>query len=318
MKKRKIKELFDIVTGFFQYIENPLWGERFSSLDMDIEMLTNQGERYVSPLVNHFVDEETEKISDEDKSRIANLIYAKYKENWQREYDVLDAEYNPIDNYNMIENETIDRDVANNGKGTTARTYTSDITTKGTGTDTNVRTGSEQNSINNTETRNLSTVDDGENTETYTDAKTGSRTTNHNVNGFGSNTAVPESSDSESASDNLTHTMSGTADNERTEKGTVGNQGTETTTYNQLTDTETRNLSDVTDRDDSENVTNTTNDTTEDDTVRQLTRRGNIGVTTSTQMLQEHANFWGNYNFIDRVIKDTLSMISLRIWEGER
>ena len=115
-----------------------------------------------------------------------------------------------------------------------------------------------------------------------------------------------------------TGTVRKTDDTSISDTGTVGNSGSGSKTYNNLTDTETRNLSNVIDRDDSETTSGTTSDSATDDTTRELRRRGNIGVTTSQQMLESEINLWGNYNFINKVIQDTLKVISLQIWEGER
>ena len=66
-------------------------------------------------------------------------------------------------------------------------------------------------------------------------------------------------------------------------------------------DQQTKNLSDVTDN----------------DVVRDLTRSGNIGVATASDMIAKELANWSDvrFNFINTVIQDTLKMISMRIWK---
>lgn len=61
----------------------------------------------------------------------------------------------------------------------------------------------------------------------------------------------------------------------------------------------------------------TDNVTTDDDTetgTRDLTRHGNIGVTTSQQMLQSEIELRNNYNFIDMLFRDVDSVMTLSIY----
>lgn len=55
------------------------------------------------------------------------------------------------------------------------------------------------------------------------------------------------------------------------------------------------------------------NNTVDHKELRSLTRSGNIGVTTTTDLLQQHIEFW-NYSFLEDVYRDILSMISLKIY----
>lgn len=104
----RIKETIDLTTGLFQHIENPLWEDRYEPFDMDLEFLTSHGEKLISPLVKYFVKDG--KVDEEGAKHIINLIYRKYKDSWERQYEVLDVTYEILDNYVMIETEEIDRD----------------------------------------------------------------------------------------------------------------------------------------------------------------------------------------------------------------
>ena len=344
MEMKKIKNVIDITGGFFQRIDNPMWEDKYSSFDMDVELVKMQGERYVSPLVAHYIDSEGD-IASADMDLIANLVYNRYKEKWSRMLNLEGLEYNPIENYNMIEHETIATDetvdhtgtdtLVKSGKETTEHTGTDTMamsgkeTTDRTGTDTMAKSGSEQN----VKSGSVSGTDG--NTHTYNNYKEETDNTNTKettVNGFGSNTAVPES------------TVTDTLDGEVKKSGSEVDSGTSSETYNNVTDTtsftnrqdtETRNLKDeltFTNRQDQRTAnlkdeltftsrqdqqTKNLSDVTDNDVERELTRSGNIGVATASDMIAKELSNWSDirFNFINTVIQDTLKMISMKIWE---
>lgn len=51
---------------------------------------------------------ETESLTDADREKLAKLIYDLYKTKWTRLWDTTIADYDPIENYNMVE--TMDKD----------------------------------------------------------------------------------------------------------------------------------------------------------------------------------------------------------------
>lgn len=79
------------------------WSGTIDGQVLDDDYYGNRsGNKIVAPLVGKFLSEEG--ISDTNMLRLARVIYAKYGENWQRTFDALAEEYNPIENYNGIEN----------------------------------------------------------------------------------------------------------------------------------------------------------------------------------------------------------------------
>ena len=344
MEMKKIKNVIDITNGFFQRLEEPMWADKYSSFDMDVELVTMQGERYVSPLVAHFIDDNGD-ISSEDMDTIVELVYNRYKEKWSRMLNLESLEYNPIENYNMTEHETVATDetlthtgtdtLVKSGKETTTHTGTDTMamsgkeTTDRTGTDTLAKSGSEQN----VKSGSISGTDG--NTHTYNNYKEETDNTNtktNTVNGFGSNSEVPESKTVD------------VLDGEVKKSGSEQDSGTSSETYNNVTDTtsftnrqdqETRNLKDeltFTNRQDQRTAnlpdelsfttrqdqqTKDLSDVTDNDVVRDLSRSGNIGVATASDMIAKEITNWADirFNFINTVIQDTLKMISMRIWE---
>lgn len=82
------------------------------ALNYEMERL----EKYVTKSIRHYYDilkkagsTETE-IREEIESRYAELINAELLPNWERVYNALFSDYNPIENYRMIENEETDGD----------------------------------------------------------------------------------------------------------------------------------------------------------------------------------------------------------------
>lgn len=167
--------------------------------------------------------------------KLADLIWGMYGERWVRMWAVLKAEYNPIENYDLTEEET------NTYGKTTTRT---DNLSHG-------KTG------NDTVTPNLT------------------ESSQHNVYGF-----------------NTTDVNGKPAD-----KTTTSNTGTNQTTYN-TTETDTGTQSHA--------------NSGHDD--RELTRHGNIGVTTSQQMLQSDIDLWVWNYFNDVVFPDIDRVITIPIY----
>lgn len=129
-----------------------------------------------------------------------------------------------------------------------------------------------------TDTGTKTIVNDGESTQTGTVTDAGTSTTDNGIFGFNSSTA------------NDSDTADTTASNTRTDNLQATNDNTET---------ETRNLAN----------SNTTERTDE----RTLTRSGNIGVTTSQQMMQSEIELW-QWNFFKSVFDDIDSICCLDVY----
>lgn len=190
-------------------------------------------------------------------------------ENWGKMWETLQESYRPLENYSMIEEMTDDETVTEYGKSTTR---TDNLTHTKTGTETVTP------DLTETETPNL--------TDTETPNET--NTTNSDVFGFNSALAVPESGSMSSRSGTNTRTTTGT--NTRT------TEGTSETEY---------------DTSDTDTGTQTTADTGSDTQTRNytLTRSGNIGVTTSQQMLESEMLLrckWNMYEVIANAFRHDL------------
>lgn len=87
------------------------WFGQAESRTLDREYLYNHsGGKFCAPIVKEllrrggdYVDDDG-KLSDTSIEIIARILITKYRPNWQRLWDVNSASYNPINNYDMVEN----------------------------------------------------------------------------------------------------------------------------------------------------------------------------------------------------------------------
>ena len=224
---------------------------------------------------------------------------AKWLDTWQKWYDALSEEYDPLENYNRHE-EYEDK-------------HTGTQTNALTGSDTTTNTGTQSNS----ETINYTGTDKVEERGTKTTAVTGNSSENVSAND-GSTTdhyiwAYNENDDNTYPAP---HTSDSTHDT-KVDVTTVSNTGS--TTESPLLDTtETRNMQDAktgtrTDNLSETKTLNESNQRTDNLKINHTAHLyGNIGVTTSQQMLKEEIEVRKNniYNMIaDMVIQEFCIMI---------
>lgn len=179
-------------------------------------------------------------------------------DNWSAMWSALQAEYEPLENYNMRETMTDDETVHEYGKSTTR---TDNLTHTKTGTETT--------------TPDL--------TETETPDET--NTADSGVYGFDSADAVGDRTNTETRTGTNTRTTEGT--NETEYNTTDKDTGTETHT-DSGSDTDTRNY--------------------------ELTRSGNIGVTTSQQMLESELELRSKWNMYEIIGAGFMHEFCVVVW----
>ena len=308
------------------------WRDENISAALDLEYHGNvSGEKIVSPLVEKIRSGGTLTVSE--KTMLALSILALYGVNWGKQWETLVFEYNPIENYSLVEQMTDDETVTEYGKSTTRTdnlthrktgTETSDVDETDTRTDnlTHRKTGTETSDVDETDTRTDNLTHGKTGTETRTDNLSDTTTpnltttTSNGVYGFNSVSDVPADTQSQTATGTNTETHTGTEQRQYnltdTDTGTqtTVKDGTNETTYN-TTDTDTGTQTMVRD-----GTNETTFNTTDTDTGTQttldggsdthtrnytLTRSGNIGVTTSQQMIESERSLWV-WNFFRNVV----------------
>lgn len=278
MKMLRLNDVIGTNNIFAEMADNHVlpWSEdeSISSTLLMFEYINNySGRKITSPAVDNNLDDDN-KLTTSGFETLCDIAYMMYAKKWARNWAVLTAEYNPIENYSMTENEKTDYGKTNTLSGTDSLQMT--------GTDTHAHTGSD------TTTHNGS----------HSDAHTGTLTDN------GSNGEENQVSAFNSSSYQDASKSTGTVGNTRTFNDTVQttyNDETETLQHGH-TDTETRNMTDAT--------TYGRKDTASGKDERSLTRSGNIGVTTSQQMLQSDIDLW-KWNFFYEVFSDIDSVFTI-------
>ena len=266
--------------GIFSAFTSPMWEDLFTASDLDTYFAGTYGQKYISPYANLFVDEDTEKIAGEDLTALANAIYDIRASEWSHLLNDLMAEYNPIENTEAYEVET--------------------ITESGSGTDGNTRT------LGNTTTRTLNTskglTGSGSNSNTATvtgsgsSSNTGSSSGANNVYAFDSVDPVPHDSNSGTNGNTVTDSNS----TETNSTGTSQRSSTETETGT-VTDADTGTISDSGTNSFSKSHSRTYN------------KHGNIGTTTNVQLLRDDTDFW-KWSFIRQICEDICEHIALCVY----
>lgn len=102
------------------------WDMDANLLDMDYHG-NHSGGKIISPLLYRLQESDNGNISVIHKAQLALLIYNRYIDNWIKRWNALHAEYDPLENYSMLEELTDDDTTVTHGK-TTTRTGSVELT----------------------------------------------------------------------------------------------------------------------------------------------------------------------------------------------
>ena len=380
MRKSRILEntLYDVTPdpmtggGIFTALQNKEvpWAEEDMALLLDVTYYGNySGSKITSVLIDRMLNG-SDQLTAEQTGVLADILYKTNINSWTREWEIMAAEYDPIQNYNMEEDMTDDETVTEYGKSHTrtdnlshSETRTDNLSHSETRTDNLSHSETRTDNLSHSETRtdNLShsetRTDNLSHSETRTDNLVHSETRTDNLSH--SETRTDNLSHSETRTDNLTHTYdgeekttpgvtttrqdstrgfnsssdvltdkvtesasgyskketditehntgtvgttgsnTGTQSTQGTNTGTVGTQGSNTGTQQTAgTNTGTQGVTGTNTgtvgTQGSNTGTVTDADTGSDTSTRnyKLTRKGNIGVTTTQQMLESERDLW--------------------------
>lgn len=140
---KRLGEVLDDTQGIFTYImttyEVP-WEEDTSITGalLDFEYMGNQsGDKNISPAVlKNLTDGE---LTTENFNKLCDIVWMMYNKRWARLWEILTAQFNPLNNYDMSETKYIDHGHVETNSGTD--------TTNRTGTDTITHTGDTESEI---------------------------------------------------------------------------------------------------------------------------------------------------------------------------
>lgn len=122
LKEMKLKETLNPTNdGIFKRLYATHELDAFLTEDdaktLDIEYyLSHSGEKYISRLYINLL-----KFND-TLEQLTKIILTNYKDNWLKVYDAYTTDYEPLENYRMVENEKVKSKVTNT-VGTSADTY---------------------------------------------------------------------------------------------------------------------------------------------------------------------------------------------------
>lgn len=322
MKQISLNDVFpnwlanDGIISKLTELTNVPWKEDISGSDLDLDYHGNRsGNKLISPLVNSLLV--NDELSQENVSRLCSVIFSRYGLRWGKLYATLKLEYNPIENYSMVEIESIERE--HNNSGTVQTTSTGTVTETGTNTGTVSTTGNDSSSTNSTSnTLNNSSSnksDSSTNTGTVNTDNSNTTESNDSVFGFNSSSSVPSNLNNSSTSSNQlvtnnlqgTITTTGSSNNEIdvVDERTESKESSQTVTNDLSTSNSTNsNLSDSTSSSD-EGGSNEN---------RNLSRSGNIGVTTSQQMIESERELWV-WDYFKQIFEDIDSIITIPVYK---
>ena len=295
-------------------VDNPTSTAEFQEL-LKNYIYENFGIYQISPLIV-MRENSTEKSFDDIISEISTLVYKSNEYRYDTLYSTIIQEYDPIENYKMIEEITVnyqgDEKTVNQfiGKEKNTINYKGEESTvdSKSGTDTNVLTksGSESNSLSKSGTENVNETD-----------TRGDVTTTTKKAPFDSENFYNESQDltSQSKADvkNTITTFTDRVDNNTT---TFANR----TDSEQITYNSSNNINKSFNGRSDENIKEF--DGRADESLKSFmnrkdvtthTRSGNIGVTTSQQML-ESQRLLANFKFVDIVARDIVKKIAILLY----
>lgn len=219
------------------------------------------GQKITSPLIDNML-QNADALTDDNITSLCDTLIALYRQRWEKLWNTLNLEYDPISNYDMVE--------SSEDKTTNGGNITEQITTEYGKTTTNESTGSNTGTVTENNTLTKGTIED--------------RAYNKNTGIYGFNGAESSPSDTETSTDKLT------------------NSGTDTTENTVTNNLQSNNNSTITDSG-TDTISNTKTDTTTRTETHTLTRSGNIGVTTSQQMIQSERDLW-QWDFFQSVFSD--------------
>ena len=295
-------------------VDNPTSTAEFQEL-LKNYIYENFGIYQISPLIV-MRENSTEKTFDDIISEISTLVYKANEYRYNTLYSTIIQEYDPIENYKMIEEITVnyqgDEKTVNQfiGKEKNTINYKGEESTvdSKSGSDTNVLTksGTESNTLSKSGTENVNESD-----------TRGDVTTTTKKAPFDSENFYNESQDltSQSKADvkNTTTTFTDRVDNNTT---TFANR----TDNEQITYNSSNNINKSFNGRSDENIKEF--DGRADESLKSFmnrkdvtthTRSGNIGVTTSQQML-ESQRLLANFKFVDIVARDIVKKIAILLY----
>lgn len=327
MEIMTLNEVFPdwINNGIFKYLQalDVPWKNDVTSNELDVIYHgSRSGKKFVGSIVENFLSNNV--LSNESKETIAQAIFAINEKNWKALWNTLNLEYNPIENYSMTETENIsdvhEGTLTSKGEDTTTKndSLTNTQDTTNTTTNNETFTNTTVGSITRNVTDNGTSKTESDVTKTTSENTiTNSANTNqlygfNSVDAVNSDKQIGDGTQDTTGNETVKDVTNITTTNTVKDETSTTNNGTDTTESTIKSDigvtgttTNETNVNVKRDNTDTENKTITTD--------RTLKRSGNIGVTTSQQMIDSERNLWF-WSYFEKVFADVDNILTLKIY----
>ena len=221
---------------------------------------------------------------------------------WERIFTAANLEYNPIENYNRTELETIADDRTDTHSGNDV-TRSSGVDSRAlTSTKTETHSGSDSKQLSSTDSETNSGSDSRQLSSTGSETNSGTDTQTNKISGYDSGNLVDHDQNLLQHGHGVSTTSSGS---DATTYGHVINKtgsGTDATTYGHVI-TEGGSGSDATTYGKTETLTHGEQIVHDGDITKNSHISGNIGVTTSQQMLEQEIEISAKLNVMDMIVR---------------
>lgn len=205
---------------------------------------------------------------------------------WNRVYAASQAEYNPIENYRRNETETVEDGRTEEHSGNDVSRASGTDTNALTGTDTDTLSGNDQLKRTGSDTNTASGSDTNSGSSSSTDTNSGTDTVNNKVTGYDSNTLVAHDSSDTVHGHVLTNAAQGSNTQQYGRIDTQQHNTTDKTEYGKV-DTLEHNTLETFVHGKTDTLTHGEKIEHEGTSERTMLAYGNIGVTTSQEMLTQ-------------------------------
>ena len=205
---------------------------------------------------------------------------------WNRVYAASQAEYNPIENYRRNETETVEDGRTEEHSGNDVSRASGTDTNAKTGTETDTLSGNDQLKKTGSDTSTASGSDTNSGSSSSTDTNSGTDTVNNKVTGYDSNTLVAHDSSDTVHGHVVTNAAQGSNTQQYGRIDTVQHNTTDKTEYGKI-DTLEHNTLETFVHGKTDTLTHGEKIEHEGSSERTMLAYGNIGVTTSQEMLTQ-------------------------------
>ena len=314
MKKLEQVWLDELTSGVFSTMASldlvPHFLDNTPLTAVDVDLLyhfNHSGDKYISPITDRILAND-ESLTTEKKKTLAKLIYGKYSDKWNKIYDALMTPYKPLENYHMVESST--ESITGTEDIQSLQAQQTSAKDKAVGSRTQ---NQDDTDIQSRESAQTVSYDNNEQTtynSTQTQQSVQESDSNNNIYAFNSEVAAPQNENSSATTR--------TDANAHTGNDTVSHTGQDTTNINDSISNTKKSTSDTQDfaQRDNESESTLTGKNSKENTqtrVNNHTTSGNIGVTTSQQMLESELEL-RKYDLLSVVFEDCDSILCLNIY----